>query len=616
MAGAPHITGVELNEVIGRGASSIVYRGRQVRFNRAVAVKVLDLAGQPELVGRLFLNECRVVGRLASHPNIVTVLDGDLDEDGRPYLVMEYLPGGSLADAVATGGPLPVDRVIRHAVELAGALESAHRNGVIHGDVKPQNVLVGRSGQAVLGDFGIARLGTGVSSRSLSVFTPLHAAPELFDGEAVTSAADVYGLASTMFELLDGRPAVGESGESPLVIVRRVARDERRLLERSDLPPGLADLVHRAMSTDPADRPASAVEFGEELRAMEVDAGHEPTSLVVLDEVPVEEDVPPVREVVTTAAAAEQTLPPPTVPRRPGVARAVTTVAVLAGVALLAVVAVLLVRNDRSEPLPEEAVGASEPAVTPTSATPGRIPSGAAGPVTPTTAFDLTEDGEVPTRENSGGGPLPGLSFDVPGVADRSSVLLAELGDGSEVLAPFGPDASVVNVAAPVLPQLPARGRWRAFNATDNPECPGFDTPEIVVSGVWDKLAVWPGGQGGARVLEFGSAADARWLFNAWSMEQGAGTGECSGFAAPFGVADPAVAEVVHQDTPIDLGPEVRVNTWLQPPPAGSPEFRSVRTFLAQSGPFLVGGAVGEQSGPVAVDRVRAVVTNALDRLR
>ena len=612
MAGAPHIAGVELSEVVGRGASSIVYRGRQVRFNRPVAVKVLDLAGQPELVGRLFLNECRVVGRLATHPSIITVYDGDLDEDGRPYLVMEFLPGGSLAQVVHRDGPLPVRRVLQHGVELAGALESAHRNGIIHGDVKPHNVLVGRSGQAVLGDFGIARLGTGSSSRSLSVFTPLHAAPELFDGVGVTPAADLYGLGSTMFELLDGRSAVGDAEESPLVIVRRVAMEQRRLLERDDLPAALVDLVHHCMSTDPAARPASAVELGESLRAVELELGLEPTPLVVLEELSLDEDEPPVREVVTASNAAAQTLPP--VPRRPGVARAVTSVALLAVAVLLVGVAALLVRNDGRAPGDGE-VAAESTSTPPSSVRDGRIPTGAAGVGAPTTVFDLVPEGEAPTRENSGSGPLPGISYDVPGVADRSSVLLAELGDGTEVLRPFSPQASVVNVAIPVLPQLPARGRWRAYNGAENPECPGFDTPDLVLSGLWDKLAVWPGGQGGARVIELGSADDARWLFNAWSMEQGAGPGECAGFVAPFGVEDPA-AVIVHQDTPIDLGPDVRVNTWLQPPPAGSPEFRSVRTFLAQSGNLLIGGAVGDQAGAVGVDEVGAVITNVLDRLR
>ncbi len=615
MVGGPSIHGVELLEVVGRGASSVVYRGRQVRFDRPVAVKVLDLAGQPELVAQLYLNECRTVGRLASHPNIVTVHDGGLTEDERPYLIMEYLGGGTLGDLVADGTPLPVERVLRHGVELAGALESAHRNGIVHGDVKPQNVLLGRSGQAVLSDFGIARIAAGTTSRSLSVFTPLHAAPEMFDGVRVTPRADVYGLGSTLFQLLDGRPAVGEPTESPLVIVRRVALDERRSLGQSDLPDGLAELVTAMMATAPADRPDTVADVGERLRGIQSALGGVPTGMVVFDEVAEVPDRPPIRVTSPAPEPASETIPPVD-HRRPRMARLVTTVAVLAALTLLVGIGWALVRSSPDSSGQVSADEAATATAPPSTAEPaGRIPTGAAGLSTATTV-DPSPQEEVPTRENSGSGPLAGMSYDVPGYYDTSSVLLSQLGDGSEVLGPFSPELSVLNVAIPVVPKIPARGAWRSFNLIDNPECPGFDSPPIVLTGMWDKLATWPGGQGGIRVLQMGDDDGARWLFNSFSLEQGAGPGECVGFAEPFGISDPDAARVTHRDPPLDLGDGVIANSWLQPPPPGSPEFTSVRTFLVQDGAFVVSGAVGAGEGTPDVAAIEQVLRGVLDRLR
>ncbi len=621
MLGGPSIAGIELLEVVGRGASSVVYRARQVRFDRLVAVKVIDLAGQPELVSQLFLNECATVGRLASHPNIVTVHDGGLTGDERPYLVMEFISGGTLGDLVADGAPLPVERVLRHGVELAGALESAHRNGIVHGDVKPQNVLVGRSDQAVLGDFGIARIATGTMSRSMSVFTPLHAAPEMFDGARVTPRTDVYGLGSTLFQLLDGRPAFGEPTESPLVIVRRVALDERRTLESPDLADGLVELVTSMMAVDPADRPDSAAQVGERLRELQSELGSTPTGMVVFDEVAGQDGAPPIRltdGLVEPPGPESELTIPPVEPRRPAVARAVTTAAVFVALALLVGIGWAL--SQSASDAPSAQVDGSDPVVAPADPSapgdpqaPGRMPTGAAGPATPTT---VPVGGEVPTRANSSSGPLPGLSSDVPGYLDTSPVLLAQLGDGTEVLRPLSPEADVVNLGAQVALKLPARGVWRALNAVDNPECPGFDSPTITVTGMWDKLATWPGGQGGIRVVQLADVDDARWFFNALSLEQGADPGDCVGFARPYGIADTSGARVTHQQPPLDLGDGVQANSWLQPPPPGSPEFSSVRTFVLHDGTNVIGGAVGVRTGTPDVASIEAALRGVLERLR
>ena len=604
VSGGPSIDGIELLDVLGRGASSVVYLARQARFDRQVAVKVLDVAGQPDMVARLYVNECRTVGRLASHPNIVTVYDGDQSADGRPYLVMEYLAGGSLADRVADATPLPVDDVLRIGVELAGALETAHRNGIVHGDVKPQNVLFGRSGQAVLSDFGIARLSSGASSRSLSVFTPLHAAPELFEGDAVTPRTDVYGLGSTLFQLLDGRPAIGESTESPLVIARRVALGDRRPLQRPDVPERLVELIHSMMDPDPAARPGSAVEVGEVLREIELAREVPATALVVfdaLDEVP----SPPTDRAALAASIRSggmagdvaQTIPPPA-PGRPRTAWALTTVAVVLVLLVLGAIALLLARSG-----PETSTAAPAPSSTETTTTTTTVPRASTVTV-------------LPDRKTAIPGLQPDVSYDVKSdrLSDTSQVLLSKLGDGRSTLAPLAPPGSpvsVVEVGLPIVQRFPAEGSWLAFNTVDNPTCIGFMTDRFVVRGMWDKLAVYDGGQGGLRVLQFATPEQAHQMFMAWSLEQGADPGDCTGFAQPFGLADPATATVTHQDPPIDLGPDTTVNTWLQPPPPGSPEFTSVRTYLAQRGDLLLSGAIGSKAAPPDVAAMTSMLSAA-----
>ena len=206
----------------------------------------------------------------------------------------------------------------------------------------------------------------------------------------------------------------------------------------------------------------------------------------------------------------------------------------------------------------------------------------------------------LPDKATSIPGLQPNISYDVVGdrLGDSSQVLLSKLGDGVATLGPLAPSISVVEVALPIVQRLPAEGEWLAFNTVDNPECNGFRTDRFVVRGMWDKLAVYEGGQGGLRVLEFATPEQARQLFLAYSLEQGAEPGDCVGFARPFGLADPDTAMVTHHDPTLQLGDDIIYNTWLQPPPPGSPEFTSVRTFLTQRGALLLSGAIGSKGAP------------------
>ena len=167
------IQGYERLTQIGKGGFSRVYRGEQAKLKRSVAVKVLNFGLNDEADRYSFERECELMGRVSTHPNIVTVHDTAFTADGRPCIVMEYYPGGSLADLISEVRQLNPKEVLEVGVQIASALEASHQSGVLHCDLKPQNILISEFGQPALGDFGIStfteertRTGGGVSRRT------------------------------------------------------------------------------------------------------------------------------------------------------------------------------------------------------------------------------------------------------------------------------------------------------------------------------------------------------------------------------------------------------------------------------------------------------------------
>jgi serine/threonine-protein kinase PknK len=255
-------------EPVGRGGFGVVYRCSQPSLDRAVAIKVLS-SDQDDLDLEHFDREQRAMGRVSGHPNIVPVLHSGLTFTGRPYIVMPYYRRDTLGSWIKGHGPLAVHEALTIGVRLAGALETAHRAGVLHRDVKPSNVLLTNYGEPQLSDFGIARIaGSGETAANILVGSPSYTAPELFEGGPASVAADVYSLAAAVFTLLCGAPPFPfRSGENPIAFVRRVAVGPIPDLRGQGVPNPVCSALELGLHTDPADRPNSAAVLGESLRA-------------------------------------------------------------------------------------------------------------------------------------------------------------------------------------------------------------------------------------------------------------------------------------------------------------------------------------------------------------
>ncbi len=248
----------ELEELVGRGGMSSVYRARDRILGREVAIKMLhdQYVNDKDQVER-FRREARAVAKLAQS-NVAVVIDRGEDE-GRPYIVFEYVEGGSLKKLIQETAPLPLDRALELGVQIARGLEHAHRSGLVHRDVKPQNVLLDGGGVAKVIDFGIARSSSEVRPGLTLTGTVLgssdYISPEQAQGRTVEERTDVYSLAIVLYELLTGElPFPGENFVA--VAMRHINEEPPSVLDRRpDVPPRLAQLLDRALAKDPERRP-------------------------------------------------------------------------------------------------------------------------------------------------------------------------------------------------------------------------------------------------------------------------------------------------------------------------------------------------------------------------
>lgn len=284
---APDIPGLVYVKPVGSGGYADVFLYEQQSPRMPVAVKVLKGEGLTQAVREQFTDEADTMAQLGDHPYIVQVFRSDVASDGRPYLVMKYYPPPNLAIRARTER-FAVEEVLRTGIQLASAVETAHRAGVTHRDIKPANVLVSQYGAPGLTDFGIAGRGgrEDDESEEIGVSVPW-AAPEVLFGQSNGDRrSDIYSLAATLWQLLVGRSPFELPGgdNTAYALMPRIRSTPSPSTGRADVPVSLERLLAQAMSKDPLQRPASALELARALQAVEQEQRFARTAIVVLDE--------------------------------------------------------------------------------------------------------------------------------------------------------------------------------------------------------------------------------------------------------------------------------------------------------------------------------------------
>jgi eukaryotic-like serine/threonine-protein kinase len=254
---------------LGRGTAGVVYLARDAFAGRDVAIKAFAQTGSHGLQGRyrsLFLNEAALVGKL-SHPHIVQLLDVAVEE-ALSYIVMEYVPGKTLAHHTTAEHFLVPEKVVEVIFKVSRALEYMHRHGVIHRDIKPANILITEDFDVKVADFGIAVLADATRTNLVNVGSPAFMSPEQLQEQPLTHQTDIYSLGVVLYNLLTGR--LPFSGSSYASLIYQIIHHEAPRLStiRPDLPPGFERIVERALKKDLASRYQSWTEFGADLAVL------------------------------------------------------------------------------------------------------------------------------------------------------------------------------------------------------------------------------------------------------------------------------------------------------------------------------------------------------------
>lgn len=299
---------------IGSGPGATVYCATEPRSGRQVAVKVLKVDVSDPVVLESFQRQMAILEALRDHPNIVTLFRSLARGDGAVVLVTE-LCRGSLAETGRPSAPLDTERAVRDTIRLAGALETAHRAGLLHRSVKPRNVLLTPFGEPALSDFAVGLLHGPVQGPAGTFeFSAVHTGPEVLEGRAASAAADVYGLAATAYEMITGQaPFQAFEGESPASVILRILRDPPRPAHSPAVPLELSDLLDAALAKNPEHRPKTALALAQSLQAVQTSQGWPTTEAVVWGDGPQARAIePPPR--APYSDPVELPLPPPTPP--------------------------------------------------------------------------------------------------------------------------------------------------------------------------------------------------------------------------------------------------------------------------------------------------------------
>ena len=297
------ISGVSDVVEVGRTTAYTTYRVLDTGSGQHVLIKIVPAAGRPPSVIERFFAEQAVLVELASHPNLVSVFGHSTTAAGEPFIVTALTNGQTAADRFSMTPAMTGPDVLRLGIRAAGALESVHRGGVVHGDLRASNIVLSDSGDPSVADVGIATLsGTSIAAnaepRDLE-----HVAPELLDGQYTTPASDQYSLAATLYHLLAGEAAFVRPGETSVVpVIKRIATESAPDLKAKGVPPAAAAAVHKALSKNPADRYPSMQAFARALQQAEVALGLPITDLTVMT---------PATKLPTVWGAAPPPAPPP-----------------------------------------------------------------------------------------------------------------------------------------------------------------------------------------------------------------------------------------------------------------------------------------------------------------
>ncbi|WP_295013518.1 serine/threonine-protein kinase [uncultured Microbacterium sp.] len=286
----PQLDGFDYVEPLGTGGFADVFLYEQQQPRRQVAVKVLLADRLASGAAQEFADEANVMAMLSTHPAIVTIYQTGVAADGRPYLVMEYCPRPNLQQRARTE-PFSVAETLRVGVQVAGAVETAHRAGVLHRDIKPANILVTAYNRPALTDFGIAST-TGAVDEAAGMSIPWSPPESFADPPRGGVRSDVYALTATVYTLLTGRSPFEKPGQrnSGADLISRIETEPLPPVGRADVPDSLMRLLARGMAKNPDDRFGSAVAFARALQKVQIELSHSVTPIDIVDDHPLDPD--------------------------------------------------------------------------------------------------------------------------------------------------------------------------------------------------------------------------------------------------------------------------------------------------------------------------------------
>ncbi|SDY54238.1 serine/threonine-protein kinase [Herbiconiux ginsengi] len=280
----PRLAGFDYLQTIGSGGFADVYLYEQHLPRRRVAVKVLATDVFDDRAVEHFRDEANLMAQLSTHPSIVTIHQAGIAETGQPYLVMEYCAQPNFGSRFRAA-PIPVTEALAVGVQIAGAVETAHRAGILHRDIKPANILVTDYHRPALADFGIA--GTLGAAHAIDALSVPWAAPEVLTDEATLRvSSDVYALGATIYSLLAGRAPFEIPGgdNSAEAMSARIRAGGLPPIGRADVPPAVEEAIAVALSASPSARSTSALAFGRALQRVQEQLGFSVTPIDVTDD--------------------------------------------------------------------------------------------------------------------------------------------------------------------------------------------------------------------------------------------------------------------------------------------------------------------------------------------